>query len=121
MAADLSSAVWTTAQRTAHSQRLGRYLEVSGPPPAKMLPAIAARAIATYTQPGDLVVDPMCGIGTTLVEALHLGRDAIGVEYEEPWAKLARANVAYARTQGATGQGEVVTGDARHLVRVVDP
>jgi hypothetical protein len=104
----------------ARSQRAGRYLDVSGTHPAKMLPAIAARAIATYTEPGDLVVDPMCGIGTTLVEAVHLGRDAIGVEYEEPWAKLARANVAFARSQGATGHGEVVTGDARHVVGVVD-
>jgi DNA modification methylase len=29
-----------------------------------------------------VVLDPMCGIGTTLVEAVHLGRHAIGVEYE---------------------------------------
>jgi modification methylase len=120
MATDLPLSVWTTAQRMARSQRTGRYLDVSGIHPAKMLPAIAARAIATYTEPGDLVVDPMCGIGTTLVEAVHLGRDAIGVEYEEPWAKLARANVAFAGTQGATGHGEVVTGDARHVVGVVD-
>ena len=82
MAAEPSLSVWTSAQRTAQSQRRGRYLEVSGTHPAKMLPSIAARAVATYTQPGDLVVDPMCGIGTTLVEAVHLGRDAIGVEYE---------------------------------------
>ncbi len=86
-----------------------------------MLPAIAQRAIATYTRPGDLVLDPMCGIGTTLVEAVHLGRDAIGVEYEEPWADLARANVELARDQGATGHGEVVTGDARSLEAIVDP
>ena len=49
-----------------------------------MLPAIAATAITRYTEPGDLVADPMCGIGTTLVEAIHLGRDAIGIEYEAP-------------------------------------
>jgi len=27
---------------------------------------------------GDLVADPMCGIGTTLVEAAYLGRDGLG-------------------------------------------
>ena len=58
--------------------------------PAKMLPAIAATAIARYTQPGDLVADPMCGIGTTLVEAIHLGRDALGIEYEPRWAARRR-------------------------------
>ena len=55
-----------------------------------MLPAIAATAITRYTEPGDLVADPMCGIGTTLVEAIHLGRDAIGVEYEPRWAAARR-------------------------------
>jgi len=121
MPADLPLSVWPTAQRTARSQRAGRYLDLSGTHPAKMLPAIAARAIATYTQPGDLVVDPMAGIGSTLVEAMHLGRDAIGVEYEQSWADLGWANVVHARSQGATGHGEVVCGDARHLPGVIDP
>ncbi len=121
MPADLPLSVWPTAQQNARAQRAGRYLEISGTHPAKMLPAIAARAIATYSAPGDLVVDPMAGIGSTLVEAVHLGRDAIGVEYEPPWAELARANLRHAASQGATGHGEVVCGDARRLPAVVDP
>ncbi len=121
MPADIPLSVWPTAQRNARAQRAGRYVEISGHHPAKMLPAIAQRAIATYTKPGDLVVDPMAGIGSTLVEAVHLGRDAIGVEYEPQWADLARANIDFARSQGATGHGEVVCGDARHLTSVVDP
>jgi modification methylase len=121
MPADIPLSVWPTAQRNARAQRAGRYVEISGNHPAKMLPAIAARAIATYSRPGDLVCDPMCGIGSTLVEAVHLGRDALGVEYEPAWADLAVANLAYARGQGATGHGEVVCGDARHVASVVDP
>ena len=78
-----------------------------------MLPAIARHAITTYTDPGDLVLDPMCGIGTTLLEAVHLGRRAAGVEYEARWAALARANLAHATTHGATGCGTVATGDGR--------
>lgn len=121
MAADYPLSVWPTAQRGPSAQRAGRYLADSGTHPAKMLPAIAARAVATYSEPGDLVLDPMCGIGTTLVEAVHLGRDAIGVEYEPRWAALAEANLALARSQGASGHGEVVCGDARHLASVADP
>jgi SAM-dependent methyltransferase len=86
-----------------------------------MLPAIAQRVITTYTQPGDLVIDPMAGVGSTLVEAVHLGRDAIGIEYEPRWAELAEANLAHARSQGATGHGEVVCGDARDLPSLIDP
>ena len=121
MPTDLPLSVWPTAQRNARAQRAGRYVELSGTHPARMLPAIAARAIATYTQPGDLVLDPLCGIGTTLVEAVHLGRDAIGVEYEQHWADLASGNVAHARAQGATGHGEVICGDGRHVAALVDP
>jgi hypothetical protein len=119
--AELPLSVWPTAQQPARAQRAGRYVELSGTHPARMLPAIAARAVATYTAPGDLVVDPMCGIGTTLVEAIHLGRDAIGVEYEQSWADLARGNLAHARSQGAPGHGEVLCGDGRHVAGLVDP
>jgi SAM-dependent methyltransferase len=111
--------VWPTAQRDSRNQRSGRYLPASTAHPAKMLPAIAAHAITHYTQPGDLVADPMCGIGTTLVEAIHAGRDAIGVEFEDRWAKLAAANITHARRQGATGSAEVFCGDARQLTAVL--
>jgi modification methylase len=121
MPTDFPLSVWPTAQRNARGQRRGRYVEVSGHHPAKMLPAIAARAISTYTEPGDLVLDPMAGIGSTLIEAVHLGRDAIGVEYEKEWADLARANLEHARQQGASGHGEIVCGDARHVPGNLDP
>jgi tRNA G10 N-methylase Trm11 len=58
-----------------------------------MLPALARRAVEAYSEPGDLVVDPMCGIGTTLVEASDLGRRAVGVELEARWAKVASTNL----------------------------
>ena len=107
--------VWATAQQDARAQRRGRYLPAATAHPAKMLPAIAATAITRYTRPGDLVADPMCGIGTTLIEAVHLGRDAAGVEYEPRWAQLAAAGIAHARRQGAPGSADVVCGDARQL------
>src|SRR5690348_10822653 len=106
--------VWATAQDSPTVQRRGRYVPESVAHPAKMLPAVAAHAIAAYTQPGDLVLDPMCGIGTTLVEALHQDRRAVGVEYEIRWAELARANVDLTGPL-RRGAGRVFTGDARHL------
>ena len=118
---DLRLSVWPTAQRDARTQRRGRYLPDSTAHPAKMLPAIAATAITRYTEPGDLVADPMCGIGTTLVEAVHLGRDGLGIEYEDRWAGIAAANVAHARRQGATGTAEVIRGDARQLPALLPP
>ncbi len=121
MSADLPMSVWTTAQTHVRQQRAGRYVPESARHPGRMLPAIARAAITAYTAPGDLVLDPMCGVGTTLVEAMHSGRDALGVEYEPEWADITRANLDHAVSQGASGRGEVITGDARHLSSLVDP
>jgi modification methylase len=114
---DLS--VWATAQSTGPVQRRGRYLPESVKHPARMLPAIAAHAVHAYTRPGDLVLDPMCGIGTTLVEAVHAGRDAIGIEYESRWSDIADANISHAHAHGATGRGSVIRGDATRLLSLV--
>ncbi|GGW97719.1 TRM11 family SAM-dependent methyltransferase [Streptomyces noursei] len=110
-----SHSVWNTAPTSAPARRKGRYAPGSSAHPAKMHPGIAAHAIATYTRPGDLVLDPMCGIGTTLVEALHLGRNALGIEYEPKWATLASLNARAAAQENGTGTGIVRRGDARHL------
>jgi hypothetical protein len=113
------TSVWVTGQRSGPVQRRGRYVSESTQHPARMLPAIAAHAIAAYTEPGDLVLDPMYGIGTTLVEAAHLGRDATGVEFEGRWADVAAANIRLAHAQGATGRAMVVRGDATTLTDLI--
>jgi hypothetical protein len=115
-----AGSVWATGQDTPAVQRRGRYVPESMAHPAKMLPAVAAYAITTYTRPGELVLDPMCGIGTTLVEALHRDRRAIGVEYEARWAEIARTNIAHTGPL-RRGQGTVYTGDARHLDWILPP
>jgi DNA methylase len=48
--------------------------------PARFSPSFARAAIEIFTRPGDLVFDNHVGGGTTLVEALALGRDAIGID-----------------------------------------
>lgn len=126
---ELLTTVWATGQSTPAVQRRGRYLADSTAHPAKMLPAVAAHAIAHYTRPGELVLDPMCGIGTTLVEALHLGRPAVGVEYEPHWVAVTRANIDHTcgllRARPAAGDGDAVPagrvwqGDARRLETVL--
>ncbi|NUP48479.1 MAG: site-specific DNA-methyltransferase [Catenulispora sp.] len=111
--------VWLTAQQNSRSQRSGRYVPESVAHPAKMLPEIVRHAICQYTDPGDLVVDPMCGIGTTLVEAMHLGRRGVGTEYEARWTALAEANIALARSQNAPGDATVFNADARQILAAV--
>ncbi|USX56405.1 TRM11 family methyltransferase [Lentzea sp. HUAS12] len=117
--------VWTTAQAAPATQRKNKYTPESTAHPAKMLPDVVRHAVAHYTQPGDLVLDPMCGIGTTLVEAVRLGRRAVGVEYEPHWVDVANANLDLAREQGVGGDkgidARVFHGDARQLMTLLPP
>ncbi|WP_300019127.1 DNA methyltransferase [Pseudonocardia sp.] len=123
---DLPLSVWTTAQQPPASQRRDRYTASSTAHPAKMLPAVAAHAITHYTRAGELVLDPMCGIGTTLVEAVHLGRPGVGVEYEPHWVDVARANLDLARDHHRVDPAvldgcQVLHGDARQLTTLLPP
>lgn len=113
--------VWATAQQAPRTQRAGRYLPATVHHPARMLPALARHAITTYTRPGGLVLDPMCGAGTSLVEAVHTGRHAVGVDIEPEWVRLAAANLDHAAAAGAPGTGRVYRGDARHLADLLPP
>jgi hypothetical protein len=51
--------------------------------PARFSPLFAATAIELFTKPGQWVLDPFMGGGTTLVEARRLGRNAIGSDISE--------------------------------------
>ena len=48
--------------------------------PARFSPRFARAAIKQFTAPGDLVLDPFMGGGTTIVEARAQGRRAIGTD-----------------------------------------
>jgi modification methylase len=113
------TSVWLTCQRPARDQRRGRYVPATSSHPGKMLPDLAAHAITTYTAPGELVLDPMCGSGITLVEAVRSGRPAIGVDIEPRYTDLAKANLQLAAQQGATAAGRVITGDATDLLALI--
>lgn len=48
--------------------------------PARFSPEFAKQAILSFSKPGDLILDPFMGGGTSLVEALANNRKAIGVD-----------------------------------------
>ena len=58
--------------------------------PATFPVKLAQDHIRTWTNPGDLVLDPMAGSGTTLRAAVDLGRQAVGIEIHEPYLDLIR-------------------------------
>lgn len=56
----------------------------------KYIPQIARQALELLTCPGDLVLDPMVGSGTTLIEAWLSGRQAIGFDLNPLAVLIAR-------------------------------
>lgn len=59
--------------------------------------ALLLRIILSSTQPGDIVLDPFAGTGTTLVVAKQLERDGIGIEIDPKNVKLIQKRIAVAR------------------------
>lgn len=106
--------VWLVGQRSRPAQYADWYTPNAADHPAKTPPDLAARIATTYFRPGQRVLDPMCGIGTVLVEAAKAGLDAVGVELEEHFCSVAQVHIAEAAIK--TGRRlEVAQGDARQL------
>jgi len=55
--------------------------------------ALMALFVSLHSAPGDIVLDPFAGHGTTLVAAKQLGRRAIGIEIEERYCEIAARRI----------------------------
>ncbi|MDB5560536.1 MAG: modification methylase [Enterovirga sp.] len=62
--------------------------------PTQKPEALLARIMMAATSPGDLVLDPFFGTGTTGAVARRLGRHFLGIEREEVYASAARQRIA---------------------------
>jgi len=60
------------------------------------------RCLTLYSNPGDLVLDPFNGIGSTGYQAVKMGRKYIGVELKPEYAKQASKFLQQAESQSAT-------------------
>jgi len=61
--------------------------------PAQMPEEITDRIVLACSNPGDLVLDPFAGSGSSIVSAVKHGRRAIGIELSENYAEAARKRV----------------------------
>jgi hypothetical protein len=62
--------------------------------PARFSPVFAREAIKAFTRKGDTVIDPFCGGGTSLIEAIALGRRAAGFDISSLAVFLARTKTS---------------------------
>jgi len=57
--------------------------------PAPFPLELATRLVRMFSFTGDIVLDPFCGTGTTMIAALRTSRNSIGVEIDPEYCRLA--------------------------------
>ncbi|WP_209980066.1 TRM11 family SAM-dependent methyltransferase [Paenibacillus eucommiae] len=82
-----------------------------------------ARAIANIAVPhtmGIKAVDPCCGIGTVLVEALSIGIDIVGYDINPLAVRGARLNLAHFQMPAVVSQGNILSLEGDYDVVILD-
>ena len=83
----LASDVWTDIHRIRHNKRRDEH-------PCQLPIHLLERIVLMSSDPGDVILDPFIGTGTTAVAAKRLGRHYIGIDIDEDYAQISRVNVA---------------------------
>ena len=68
--------------------------------PCPRSPLHARGLVRSYCAKADVIVDPFCGSGTTLVAAAEVGIPYIGIDSDERWVHEARARLQRVEAQG---------------------
>lgn len=84
--------------------------------PTQKPEALLRRVLLATTKPGDLVLDPFFGTGTTGVAAKALGRRFIGIERDRDYAAAARERIALVKPCDPKTQGPIVSKRAEPRV-----
>jgi DNA modification methylase len=61
--------------------------------------------IEAYSRPGDVVLDPFSGSGSTSIAAAMAGRRYLGIELESRYCEYARQRLVELRPSGCTRGG----------------
>jgi site-specific DNA-methyltransferase (adenine-specific) len=91
------------------SRVCGTFKEREGWHGCQMPIAVLDRIIKVATNPGDLVLDPFNGSGTTIVSAALLGRKYIGIEQDANYVSFATKRLAHALEARASLPSDDVT------------
>jgi DNA modification methylase len=117
-----TTTVWSFPVRGAWATHNNKYR-------GNFAPQLARNVIETYSEPGEVVLDPMAGGGTTLIEAKLLGRGFIGgdinpaavklcekaTEFENGTTVKGRRDAKFCVSTSCVSTGKIVCADARDL------
>ncbi len=74
--------LWKILPPKNHEKKYGKH-------PTQKPEALLERILTASSNPGDLVLDPFCGSGTTGVVCTRLGRHFVGLELEKAYLEIA--------------------------------
>lgn len=107
-----STTVWSFPDRGKWATHSAKYR-------GNWAPQIPRNLILLYSKEGDVVLDPMVGGGTTIIEAKLLSRKGIGFDIHPEVVALAKKACRFDSENDAS-EPEIKTGDARNLRTVED-
>ena len=97
----------------------GRDIRDKNVHPAVFPISLPTHFIKLLTHKGELVLDPFVGIGTTLVAAKDLGRNAVGFDLKEEYVEIAKKRLAQTTLESDTQQAAIVD-EARNIPAYLD-
>ncbi len=114
---DLANTAWMVHTKSVWFSKPPQRDKLKVQHPATFAESDVARLIEFFTKPGERVLDPFVGSGSTLVACSQCGRNGVGIELVEHWADVARSRVA--QKEFLTEQ-TVLVGDARDVLPTLE-
>lgn len=107
-----SISIWNDLRKTKSERELKH--------PAMFPSALAERLIECFTnEKSRMILDPFAGVGSTLLAAKELGKDAIGIEISPEFAEIARKRVQQVLPFEGKPDIKIKVADSRDLVDYV--
>lgn len=110
---DLTNTQWMIETKSVWFSQPPQRDKLKSRHPATYAESDIVRLIEFFTKPGQQVLDPFVGSGSTLVACASCGRAGTGIELVENWAQIARQRAA---DQEPCLSQEVIQGDAREVM-----
>lgn len=116
-----SISIWSDIRKTVEEQSLGH--------PAMFPVQLVERLLQSFTQrEDDVILDPFCGSGSTLLAAQRLGRTGIGFEISSDYVQLTQKRLEapqqielFSAELPTSGKAQIFEEDARDILRYLAP